>query len=589
MKAKNNQPLISQKISSKVIMKTKLKRKYFMRVLTLIALFVNFLFSACAFDQSPKLFYIHDLAQKNSTNTTTTLQFSVGGTVTGLTGSGLVIQNNGADNINISGNGSFTFISPLNTNATYSVTVQTHPSSPTQFCSVTNGTGTISNSNVSDISIICSSLSVTFSSNSYTYSINSVISPTTPIVTGTITTCSANPTLPTGLNLNNTTCEITGTPTINQSATNYIITASNSNLTTTTTINITVNSNAPSALTFVGSPYTYTQNTAITTATPTFSGTATSCSSSPALPAGLTIDNTTCAISGTPTTTQAATSYTITVSNAIGSTTASINITVSAPPPAPSALTYSSSSYTFKRNASITTITPTVTGTVTSCSAAPALPAGLSIDNTTCAITGTPTVNQGTTSYTITASNAGGSTTATFSIIVQTTVYKIFVTATAYTGNLRGHGVAGDGPAGADNLCNADSNKPNTSSYKAILFANGLREARPTLNNWVLQANTVYVRGSDSAPIFTTNASSIFTFGSLTNPFDSGAQKQYWTGFRGSGNEWELGLYRCNEWQSSSAVVTGRFGLSDATNYDSISTGVQNSCNLSKYILCAEQ
>lgn len=477
MKAKNNQPLFSQKISSKVIMKTKLKKKYFMRVLTLIALFINFFFSACAFDQSPKLFYIHDLAKMNSTYAQA-IQFTVGGTVTGLTGSGLVIQNNGADNINISGNGSFTFISPLNTNATYSVTVQTHPSSPTQFCSVTNGTGTISNSNVSDISIICSSLSVTFSSNSYTYSINSVISPTTPIVSGTITTCSANPTLPTGLNLNNTTCEITGTPTINQSATNYIITASNSNLTTTTTINITVNSNAPSALTFVGSPYTYTQNTAITTATPTFSGTATSCSSSPALPAGLSINNTDCAISGTPTATQAATNYTITVTNAFGNATAIISIAVNSVVAAPTALTYSSSSYTFKNNTAINTITPSVTGIITSCSAAPALPTGLSIDNTTCAISGTPTTNQGSTSYTITASNGSGNTTATFSITIMTTVYKIFVTATAYTGNLRGHGGGGDGPAGADNLCNSDTNKPNASSYKAILFARNAAHCR---------------------------------------------------------------------------------------------------------------
>ncbi|MBK9503737.1 MAG: DUF1554 domain-containing protein [Leptospiraceae bacterium] len=148
-------------------------------------------------------------------------------------------------------------------------------------------------------------------------------------------------------------------------------------------------------------------------------------------------------------------------------------------------------------------------------------------------------------------------------------------------------GAGGDGPTGADNLCNSDANKPNTSSYKAILFAN-IRTAIPT-SDWVLLANTTYVRGSDSALIFTTNASSNFTFGALTNSFDSVAQKQYWTGFRGVGNEWELGLYRCNEWESSSAIVTGRFGLSDATSYSSISTGAQNNCNTSKYLLCAEQ
>ena len=445
-----------------------------------------------------------------------------------------------------------------------------------QYSAVGTGSYTIGSEN----------LTLVYSSSSYTYIQNTAITTATPTFSGTATSCSSSPALPAGLTIDNTTCAISGTPTGTKAATAYTITASNAFGNTTANINISVIIAAPSALTYTGSPYSYSQNTAITTNTPTVTGTVTSCSASPVLPTGLSINNTTCAISGTPTVTQATTIHTITATNAGGNTTASISITVTA---APSALTYSSSSYTFKNNTAIATITPTVTGTVTSCSASPVLPTGLSINNTTCAISGTPIVNQGTTSYTITASNAGGSTTATFSIVVQTTVYKIFVTASTFNGDLRTAGGGGDGPAGADNLCNADANKPNTSSYKAILFANAIREAKPTLTNWVLQANTVYVRGSDSAPIFTTNASSNFTFGALTNSFDSGAQKQYWTGFGGSGNEWELGLYRCNEWQSSSGVVTGRFGLSDATSYSSISTGAQNNCNTSKYLLCAEQ
>jgi len=35
--------------------------------------------------------------------------FTVGGTVTGLTGTGLVLQDNGGDNLAITGNGAFTF------------------------------------------------------------------------------------------------------------------------------------------------------------------------------------------------------------------------------------------------------------------------------------------------------------------------------------------------------------------------------------------------------------------------------------------------------------------------------------------------
>ena len=430
------------------------------------------------------------------------------------------------------------------------------------------------------------SLSIVYADSPYIFTVNSPITPKTPTIIGTVTSCSATPALPAGLSISNTTCTITGTPTATQSSTNYTITVTDSTLTTTTSISITVSANPPSALTYAGSPYTFTQNSAITAQTPTFSGTVTSCSASPALPTGLSINNTTCAITGTPTGTQAATSYTITATNAFGNTTTSINITVAIV--APSALTYSSNLYVFKRNSAINTITPTFSGSVTSCSASPALPAGLSINNTTCAITGTPTANQVSTSYTITASNAGGNTTDTFSITVMTTVYKIFVTASTFNGDLKTAGSGGDGPAGADNLCNADANKPASGSYKAILYDSVNRTAIPT-SNWVLFATSTYVRASDSAQIFITNASSIFTFGTLTNSFDSGPQKEYWTGFRGAGFEWQLGLYRCNEWTNSSIADEGRFGLSDATDYSSISQGTRHTCNNFKHLLCAEQ
>src|SRR5947207_4352663 len=42
-----------------------------------------------------------------------TKTFTVGGTVTGLTGSGLVLRNNGGDNLPIGGNGAFTFSTPI--------------------------------------------------------------------------------------------------------------------------------------------------------------------------------------------------------------------------------------------------------------------------------------------------------------------------------------------------------------------------------------------------------------------------------------------------------------------------------------------
>ncbi|MCP5500639.1 MAG: hypothetical protein H7A25_12090 [Leptospiraceae bacterium] len=98
--------------------------------------------------------------------------------------------------------------------------------------------------------------------------------------------------------------------------------------TTGTGTGTTTGTTAPSGLSYSGSPFTFTKNTAITTQTPTVIGTVTSCTSSPSLPAGLSIDSISCALSGTPTASQAATSYTITATNSGGSTTASISITI---------------------------------------------------------------------------------------------------------------------------------------------------------------------------------------------------------------------------------------------------------------------
>ena len=56
---------------------------------------------------------------------------------------------------------------------------------------------------------------------------------------------------------------------------------------------------------------------------------------------------------------------------------------------------------------------------MTSWSVSPSLPAGLSLDSSTGAISGTPTAITSSASYTITASNTGGSTTASITIEVN--------------------------------------------------------------------------------------------------------------------------------------------------------------------------
>jgi hypothetical protein len=89
---------------------------------------------------------------------------------------------------------------------------------------------------------------------------------------------------------------------------------------------------------------------------------------------------------------------------------------VSLPPP--SALSYTPSSASGTVGTPISSLTPTVTGTVTSYSVSPALPLGLSLDESSGVISGTPTAVSASASYTVTATNGTGSTTAAVTIEV---------------------------------------------------------------------------------------------------------------------------------------------------------------------------
>jgi len=79
--------------------------------------------------------------------------FSVGGTVSGLKGEGLILQNNGGDDLPIESDGAFVFAEPLGAGADYAVTVAATPDG--QICSVKNGEGTIAGSNVTHVSVSC--------------------------------------------------------------------------------------------------------------------------------------------------------------------------------------------------------------------------------------------------------------------------------------------------------------------------------------------------------------------------------------------------------------------------------------------------
>ena len=80
---------------------------------------------------------------------------TIGGTVTGLTGTGLALLDNGGDSLAVTANGPFTFKTSLATGTAYAVTVGTQPTGPAQTCTVTNGTGTTGTTNVTTVAVSC--------------------------------------------------------------------------------------------------------------------------------------------------------------------------------------------------------------------------------------------------------------------------------------------------------------------------------------------------------------------------------------------------------------------------------------------------
>jgi hypothetical protein len=86
-------------------------------------------------------------------STATPTTYTVGGTISGLSGT-VVLQDNGSDDLHATTDGSFAFATRVADGAGYSVTVSTQPSG--QTCTVANGAGTISGSNVTDVAVSCS-------------------------------------------------------------------------------------------------------------------------------------------------------------------------------------------------------------------------------------------------------------------------------------------------------------------------------------------------------------------------------------------------------------------------------------------------
>jgi len=89
------------------------------------------------------------------TDNPTVTRFTIGGTVSGLAGSGLVLQNNAGDDLSISTDGAYAFATTVASGTAYAVTVKTQPIALSQTCTVSAGTGTVAAAAVSNVVVNC--------------------------------------------------------------------------------------------------------------------------------------------------------------------------------------------------------------------------------------------------------------------------------------------------------------------------------------------------------------------------------------------------------------------------------------------------
>jgi uncharacterized delta-60 repeat protein len=80
--------------------------------------------------------------------------FAIGGTVSGLQGTGLVLRTNTFEEVS-PGKGDFVFPRGLTAGSSYEVSVRTQPGNPGQICTVANGAGVMPESAVTDVAVSC--------------------------------------------------------------------------------------------------------------------------------------------------------------------------------------------------------------------------------------------------------------------------------------------------------------------------------------------------------------------------------------------------------------------------------------------------
>jgi gliding motility-associated-like protein len=303
---------------------------------------------------------------------------------------------------------------------------------------------------------------------------NAQMSPISPTVSAipSPTTYSISPSLPVGLLFDVTSGQISGTPTVLQSAQSYTVTANNGfapNTTVTFTISV-VNSPIISYVT----PTNYTAGVLIPNLIPTVSGLAPiTFGVIPNLPSGLVFDTTTGIISGTPVAYSTTTNYTITATNSVGNFSVIVPITINKLIPTLGTITSLTKVYG-DANFSLTDPTTNSTGTFSY----------LSSDANVASISGNTVTIVGAGTATITATITADANYDVAHTTTTLTVNKAVPTLSALTAITKTYGDA-----------NFTVSNPTSNSTGAITLSSS------DANVATISGNTVTIRGAGSATI----------------------------------------------------------------------------------------